>query len=82
MLQAIEEWKYSKQWNDSEIDDVFGFQIHNQITCPECEHQSNRFGYLTSLEVPLPEKPTDLQVCTSKVDQAVAYGPISLGLSV
>ena len=62
LLQAREEWKYSKQWNDSEIDDIFGFQLHNQVTCPACKHQAHRFGYLTSLEVPLPETAVDLEV--------------------
>lgn len=61
-MQALMEWKYSKQWNDSEIDDIFGFQLHNQVVCPECGYISHRFEYLTSLEVPLPEQASTVEV--------------------
>eukprot|EP00210_Caulerpa_lentillifera_P001932 g1857.t1 len=62
-LQAMMEWKYNKQWNDSEIDDIFSFQLHNEVTCPECGRISHRFEYLTSLEVPLPEQPSSIEDC-------------------
>eukprot|EP00210_Caulerpa_lentillifera_P000984 g948.t1 len=62
-VQAMMEWKYSKQWNDSEIDDIFSFQLHNEVVCPECGHISHRFEYLTSLEVPLPEQASSIEDC-------------------
>lgn len=64
-LQAVMEWKYSKQWNDSEVDDIFGFQLHNQVVCPRCKYISNRFEYLTSLEVSLPQQSSTIDVSYS-----------------
>jgi ubiquitin C-terminal hydrolase len=66
-LQAVMEWKYSKQWNDSEVDDIFGFQIHNQVICPTCKYISNRFEYLTTLEVSLPRQSATIDASNSLV---------------
>lgn len=53
-IQADEAWTYMRQWNNSVIDDLFGYQIHSQLTCLNCNTISNKFEYHTTLELELP----------------------------
>ncbi|GMH39882.1 hypothetical protein BSKO_07786 [Bryopsis sp. KO-2023] len=57
-IQAKEEWQYAQEWNNSPIDDIFGFQIHSTISCPSCGKTSHRFEYATEIQVDIPQSDT------------------------
>ncbi|GMH34384.1 hypothetical protein BSKO_02218 [Bryopsis sp. KO-2023] len=69
--QAEEAWAYSQTWHNSQIDDVFGFQLHSQLTCPKCSHQSNTFDYATDLELPIPDRHGQSATLKDCLDQLV-----------
>lgn len=56
---ADEHWDYSREWNDSPVDDIFGLQLLSTVQCPGCGHVSHRFEYTTELQLSL----SDLQDC-------------------
>lgn len=51
--KAEEEWLKSRILNRSKLDDLFGFQLHHQLTCPECHNFFDKFEYVTELQLPL-----------------------------
>jgi len=56
VAQAEEEWSYAQEWNNSALDDVFGFQVHSWTVCPACGAKSHRFDYATELQLEIPSR--------------------------
>lgn len=50
---ADEHWDYSRKWNDSPADDIFGLQLLSTVQCPDCGHVSNKFEYTTEIQLSL-----------------------------
>ena len=54
-------WDYYKSRDDSIIVDLFKGQFKTTITCCECNHKSVNFDTFMTLDLPIPQKKTQIQ---------------------